>query len=771
MNVVSTFLLILAFAGLPAQCLIADERPSGSFPKVTPPEIWDGYDPRKEPLEEEVLKTWEKDGIRYKEVYFNGEKYDGKYVRIYGIYAAPTGAKNLPALLHIHGGGQTTNQDWLREFAGRGYAALTINWGGKWPNRKMVTQWNEVPNGNHKERTGTRITEPSPRSDAYYLWTQASMRAVSYLESQPEVDPDKIGAFGISMGGGIMWNLAFDPRIKAGCAIYGAGWNTYGADDPKYVIGHQGYTPSENDVRWRASLAPEASAPHVGFPMLFLSSSNDRHGVMDRAEDSLALIPEGVPRAWALTPRFRHHIGADFIHDLPNWMDVHLKGEGVWPQAPECEVKLGEHGVPVFLLKPDRVRDVVKVEIFYALENPYSVNRHWRDGRVTASDGVFSAPLPVMNADEYLFSYANITYESGTVISSPLEAVIPAELGAVATIAEPSRVFYEGAEGLAGWTSNSTGTDPIPAKAGTRMKVAVGPEGKSGFTVERVSPLIYAPGDPEYRAPEGASLQFDIKTAKGEDFVVKLHKHYWVAGFSTFACEVAVGANSGWQTITIDGGQFLNVKNDEPLGSSINEANVLELSMKNGWKDEAVIFRNFRWSGGEYVPHVHAYRGESIARAGVTNSDDADHLQDHEAVEVDSLIQGSHFDSTRRYRVVPGGFRKGSRLWTDRKYEVQVAPKELVGGTLIQTPMEDRSNPSDQLVSFTALEKCAVHVLMKVSPSYPGWVSSWEKSDLRVQATNQMGCFRKTLPAGETIVLGSARGLSAMYSVVVTKQP
>ena len=198
---------------------------SDAIDVMSPTEIWEDYDPRKEPLEEKTLKSWREDGVTYKEVYFNGEKFDGQYVRIYGIYAAPSGATTLPALLHIHGGGQTANPRWLKEFAQRGYAVLTFNWGGKWPGRDRVTQWNDVPNGNHRERVGREVTQPSPRNDAYFLWTQAAMRAVTYLENQTEVDPERIGAFGISMGGTIMWNLAFDPRIKAGCAIYGAGWN------------------------------------------------------------------------------------------------------------------------------------------------------------------------------------------------------------------------------------------------------------------------------------------------------------------------------------------------------------------------------------------------------------------------------------------------------------------------------------------------------------------------------------------------------------------
>ena len=194
---------------------------------------------------------------------------------------------------------------------------------------------------------------------------------------------------------------------------------------------------------------------------------------------------------------------------------------------------------------------------FYALENPFSVNRHWRNGQVNESAGGYSAPTPVMNADEYLFAFANVAYQSGIVVSSPLQAVIPAKLGAAATIKAPSRVFYEGTEGLDGWTSNSTGTDPIPSAITRRLKTAIGPDGKPGFTPDRVSPMNYAPSDPEFRAPKGALLQFDIKTDTGEEFQVKLHKNYWVDDFSTWSCSVESIGDSGWQTVTLSGAQFI----------------------------------------------------------------------------------------------------------------------------------------------------------------------------------------------------------------------
>ena len=46
----------------------------------------------------------------------------------------------------------------------------------------------------------------------------------------------------------------------------------------------------------------------------------------------------------------------------------------------------------------------------------------------------WTAKLPLMNVNDYLFSYANIHYQNDSVISSDFESVIPSKLGnAVAT--------------------------------------------------------------------------------------------------------------------------------------------------------------------------------------------------------------------------------------------------------------------------------------------------------------------------------------------------
>ena len=56
---------------------------------------------------------------------------------------------------------------------------------------------------------------PSPRNANWFLLTVAARRAITFLEQQPEVDPDRIGFAGFSMGGMITALTAIDSRLKA----------------------------------------------------------------------------------------------------------------------------------------------------------------------------------------------------------------------------------------------------------------------------------------------------------------------------------------------------------------------------------------------------------------------------------------------------------------------------------------------------------------------------------------------------------------------------
>ena len=100
-----------------------------------------------------------------------------------------------------------------------------------------------------------------------------------------------------------------DRRVRAAVPIYGCGYN-YDRRNVRW-----GYPePSDDLALFQRILSAEAHAPYVTCPVLFLSATNDFHGLMDRAFESLRAVP--APTWQAFTPRYNHHLEHDEGNDL-----------------------------------------------------------------------------------------------------------------------------------------------------------------------------------------------------------------------------------------------------------------------------------------------------------------------------------------------------------------------------------------------------------------------------------------------------------------------
>jgi hypothetical protein len=220
-------------------CLMEPSAP----PLPTPETVWSGFDPAAGPLEEQVVRTWLEGGVQHKEVFFSAF-IRGETVRVYGVYAEPVHSEDdvagegrsklLPALLHMHGGGQTVAPHYL-SWASRGYCVLSINCHGEGFDRPAGTYTvypSTMPEGNHQNGLVlNNNTEPDLTRSSWWLWAAVNRRALTYLAAQPAVDVDRLGIFGISMGGTSIWPVAMDKRVKAACAVYGIGWDDHALYD------------------------------------------------------------------------------------------------------------------------------------------------------------------------------------------------------------------------------------------------------------------------------------------------------------------------------------------------------------------------------------------------------------------------------------------------------------------------------------------------------------------------------------------------------------
>ena len=616
----------LACAGvLLATCVPAA---SGPVPQdVT--ELWAGFDPRKDPLDSEVLKEWEQDGVVCRIVRYQVGVFKGAPSKVAAFYAFPKGGAKLPAILEMHGGGQSASLNRVVTFARRGYAGMSINWGGN-PMRLAAgtwdgpqTDWGELdathpPQRNKVNHFAGPLTPDdytldqveSPRNSNWFVVLMAVRRAITFLEAQPEVDAERIGATGHSMGGKLTTNLAgIDPRIKA--AVPSCGGSGDLIDGAVAVPGGNRSTPSPLVL---ACISDNAYIPRITCPTLWLSPTNDFHAHIDNMAWNWRNLPDDRTR-FSISPHLNHRHTDEHAITEHLWFEEHLKGAGFkMPRTPGMTLDLKTaDGVPRITVTPDESSPVQSVDIYYSLD-PHGLTRFWRDAMAVKSGDEWRADCPVMTLDQPLFAYANVTYatpdayrggpqsagqEASDIfaISSRVLSAGPAQLTAAGVKAtdQPQRLIDDGARGWHDWYRLNWGHPPLWTATTRKLK------------------------DVKWRGPDGATLHFEVKCPDDNQLVLTFNCNAWGA-FAPgkpavdYTVVKPLKGSPDWQPVRVSLGELTALDphaaaplpnwrtvtefSISPSGSIVKDGQKVPVDAKP-WQGPREI-RKLRWEGGEY---------------------------------------------------------------------------------------------------------------------------------------------------------------------------
>jgi len=583
-------------------------------------ELWGSYDPREEPLETAVVRQWKEGAVTCRYVVFTVGTFNGRVARIAAFYAFPAGAKEkLPGLLDLHGGGQRASLTEVVFQAQNGYAGLSINWGGNpmegmkegEPNTDWgaldATQKHNTHYGTMKPDAKTLDAVESPRNNNWFLLVLAARRGLTFLEQQPEVDAQRLGVTGHSMGGKLTTDLAgIDTRVKAAvpsCGGCGAA--------PGKISGMPGSgLQSDESALHLKTIDDCAYIPRIRCPILYLSPTNDFAGPLDSMAENWKQIGSSDVR-YAISPHFNHRHCAEFNVSQYLWFEQHLKGGPAMPKTPALEVRLDmPDGVPVATLKPDRAAEATRAVIYYSID-PHVLTRFWRDAQANREGGAWVARCPVMSVDQPLYVMASVYY--------PLKHTF-------------QRYQWMGFEHIKEYAISSTMIAQLPAdlrKAGVKatdvaeaMIDDFSREWQDWSRLEWGNPHVWDATtrkikDPKWRGPDGAQLAIDVKAPRDCTLAICVRQNDWGAypnkPSGEYAAALPVKGSPDWQTLTFRLQDFWPV-NDRTKGPLSSWSYVTELSLrgsaevlKDGEKiklggqawNEPRQFRNLRWVGGQ----------------------------------------------------------------------------------------------------------------------------------------------------------------------------
>ncbi len=629
---------------------VEDSLPQLREAPTTVDELWAGYNPKSEPLQVQVVREWQEEGITFRYITYHIGTLRGKPATMAAFYGFPTGATDLPAVMHLHGGGQRAFQDVVKRYAKRGYAALSVNWGGRpmedaqpgEPN----TNWGGVdPTQNNVGGYSSLLPSdntldpfPSPRNNHWFLLTVGCRRGITFLEQQAEVDPDRIGVLGHSMGGRLTCLVAgTDPRVKAAApSVGGSGFlqtDLWGLpQSARRVRGDLGL--------FQKTIAGQAYLRRIQLPILFLSATNDFNAPMDFVEKGMALVPHKNKRI-TYAPHLNHRFTPETEIARPLWLDAHLQNRLKFPDSPQAELVLEtENGIPKFRVTPDPSMPIDRVEIYYGYARDPR-NRFWADGRVTHSEGVWEAECPVADLDEPLFVFGNVYYrltedqkqvgDPETFALSVADSAYPDELQAAHVKSHPqtSLMIDDFARGFHDWYTLNI-------------------ENRHHWFIS-----TRKLADPRWEAPRGATLQLEISpTQAGNLLAIQLKTDSWrtYSGRKpdTWTAMIRL-RKAGPQKVEIGPGDFTNESGkqlDDWYGITeliIQPAAKAQASSANDlepWSGEVPEFFDLRWSGGEPVIRRKPYLPNSPHPAGLNQNEFQKAIDDSiQREKIDNTIQ------------------------------------------------------------------------------------------------------------------------------------
>jgi cephalosporin-C deacetylase-like acetyl esterase len=584
---------------------------------------------REVPLETEILKAWEQANLVCRIVRYQVGIFKGAPSRVAAFYAFPKGGTKLPALVQMHGGGQSASLNSVVTYAKRGYASISINWGGNkmslgqetWSGPQ--TDWGKLDATHPPQRNKanhfagslapddfTLDAVESPRNSNWFLVLMAARRAITFLEQQPEVDKTRIGAHGHSMGGKLTTNLAgIDKRIKAAVPSCGGSGDLVESDT---VV--PGGSRTKRTGLELACVSDNAYIPLITCPVLWLSPTNDFHAHLDNMAWNWRNLPDNRVR-FSITPHLNHrHTGEHAITEYL-WFEQHLKGAAFqMPQTPQIALALKTADrAPQITVTPDDSQPVKRVDIYYSLD-PHALTRFWRDAKAVKVGQQWQAECAVMNLAQPLFAYANVTYDTPAqyrtgpqkagqdssdtfAISSRVLSAGPAQLQAAKVKAtdQPDRLIDDGTRGWRDWYLLNWGHPPLWTATTRKLK------------------------DAKWRGPDGATLHFEIRCETDNQLVLTFNCNAWGALIPgqpavDYTVVKKLNASKDWQTVSVKLSELVATDSKvtaplanwqtvtefsiSPSGTAVRAGQKVKADGK-AWQGPRAI-RNLRWEGGQH---------------------------------------------------------------------------------------------------------------------------------------------------------------------------
>ncbi|MHB1158659.1 MAG: alpha/beta hydrolase family protein [Phycisphaerales bacterium] len=392
----------------------------------------------------EVLSEKVADGVKVTELYFAGAPFNGQPTRIYAYYCRPEKTGVYPAVVELHGAGlDVLSPASAIRYAQNGFCCIALDWAGpcadrKQPRKPPYSEFNSPGNLAYPLPDADKAKAPphgwrlyGPDVDGVRNGVLFIRRAVMFLQSRPEADPDKLCISGMSAGAHLtLLALGVEHSFKAAAVKYGRAYIRdlcFGG-----YFGPITMCSEEQQNAWLAALDPKHHINDFNAKVLLLSGTDDIFFWMPGVLHTYRAIP--TDKRLLMLPNDNHTQVGNVPVPLA-WFRSILKIAPPWPtvDAPAATSQGDTLQLSVKVAASTSITNVA----FWIKRSPRA-NFHWSGKEVAKIPGqnpppqpvpwvsipahsvgnLYVASIPAAQPDEQIVVYAMVEDAGGIKVSS-----------------------------------------------------------------------------------------------------------------------------------------------------------------------------------------------------------------------------------------------------------------------------------------------------------------------------------------------------------------
>lgn len=444
---------------------------------MTPIQMWEGYNPVKDPLETYIQKCNVLNDIAETEMYFTAESLKDGKIRVYSkMYAHKDWDTSHPAVLFLSDLNASSNYVEISEMlVEQGYVVFVVDYAGFMPDVENPTSFpDSLKYASFEEaKHNLKYMGESARQTPWFVWAKIARRAITLMEEQKIIDNEKINVVGFIHGAQLAWIVAaMDGRVNAAVPVMGCGHNSYGAKEVSVL-------ESEEECCWVSGICPETYARFVGCPILYATSTNSLFANLDKAGEIMASVPS-KNKCLVVAPRTNYQLTKESLDSILLWAQSAFKTECLSVPSPKASFKMSDGRL---LYSLDTELEPMEIETFISFDNVLPPIRDW-----------FTLPNPYVGQKvnyivtpydntEKIFAFSNVKYKNGLIVSTSPVSISKDGFEGVEkapAVVENNRIVYTNKSGLGSFSIESYSLIVDDAQ----LKLKTGPFGIKGVSAE-----------------------------------------------------------------------------------------------------------------------------------------------------------------------------------------------------------------------------------------------------------------------------------------------